>query len=192
MADRKTKPNHYPAKSCFRFRLSACLFVPFCLSGQDPCSTLVETPLQIHLFLQNKANVKMGKMTISTATLKAYAKKQRTMNTKRYPKQTQSNPISNAQPSCPACQPKHCHVAALLTKTSLRRFPRSLLSVAMGRGLSIPPLGGGLPPRRCSAEARSLFPSGIIRFYPAAARALPAASRMYFSAGSLLVSRRCL
>jgi hypothetical protein len=74
---------------------------------------------------------------------------------------------------------------------SLHRFPRSLLSAGMTQGLSIPPWGR-LPPRRCSAEAHLLFPSGIIRFYPAAARALPAASRMYFSAGSLLVSRRCL
>ena len=43
--------------------------------------------------MQNKANVKMGKRTISTATLKAYANKQRTMNNKRHSKQTQSNPI---------------------------------------------------------------------------------------------------
>jgi len=43
--------------------------------------------------MQNKANFKMGKITISTANTKAYANKQRTMNTKRYPKQTQSNPI---------------------------------------------------------------------------------------------------
>jgi len=39
----------------------------------------------------------MGNMTISTATLKAYAKKQRTMSNERYSKQTQSNPISNDQ-----------------------------------------------------------------------------------------------
>jgi hypothetical protein len=44
-------------------------------------------------FLQNKANVKMGKMNISTATVKAYANKHRTMNNEHYPKQTQSNPI---------------------------------------------------------------------------------------------------
>ena len=141
--------------------------------------------------MQNKANVKMGKMTISTARTKAYAKEQRTMNNERYSKQTQSKPISNTQTACPSCQPRDCHVAALLAMTSLHRFPRSLLSVEMPRGLSIP-LWGRLPPSRCSAEARLLFPSGVIRFYPAAARALPAASRMYFSAGSLLVSRRCL
>ena len=47
--------------------------------------------------MQNKANVKMGKMAISTARTKAYANKQRTMNNERYSKQTQSKPISNAQ-----------------------------------------------------------------------------------------------
>jgi hypothetical protein len=47
--------------------------------------------------MQNKANVKMGKMTISTATIKAYANKQRAMNNEHYSKQTQSNPISNDQ-----------------------------------------------------------------------------------------------
>jgi len=44
--------------------------------------------------MQNKPNFKMGNMTVSTATLKAYAKKQRTMSNERYSKQTQSNPIS--------------------------------------------------------------------------------------------------
>jgi len=42
--------------------------------------------------MQNKANVKMGKMTISTTTTKAYAKEQRTINNERYSKQTQTNP----------------------------------------------------------------------------------------------------
>jgi len=151
--------------------------------------------------MQNKANVKMGKMTISTATLKAYANKQRTMSNEPYSKQTQSNPISNAQTPCPACQPTDCHCPGGLAMTSLNGFPfralrfaaclRSLVSVGLTRLSSIPPWGR-LPPSRCSAEAHLLFPSGIIRFYPAAARALSAASRMYFSAGSLLVSRRCL
>jgi hypothetical protein len=49
--------------------------------------------------LQNKANVKMGKMTISTATTKAYAKKQRTMNNERYSKQSQSKPIKPNSPT---------------------------------------------------------------------------------------------
>jgi len=43
--------------------------------------------------MQNKPNFKMGKMTISTASLKAYTNKQRTMNSEHYSKQTQSNPI---------------------------------------------------------------------------------------------------
>jgi len=47
--------------------------------------------------MQNKANFKMGKMTISTALIKAYVDKQRTMSNERYPKQTQSKPISNDQ-----------------------------------------------------------------------------------------------
>jgi len=43
--------------------------------------------------MQNKANVKMGKMNISTVTTKCYVNKQRTMNHERHSKQTQSNPI---------------------------------------------------------------------------------------------------
>ena len=47
----------------------------------------------IACIMQNKANVKMGKMTISTATPKAYANEQRTMSNEHYSKQSQSNPI---------------------------------------------------------------------------------------------------
>jgi hypothetical protein len=47
--------------------------------------------------MQNKPNFKMGNINISTSMITAYAKKQRTMNTKRYSKQTQSNPISDAE-----------------------------------------------------------------------------------------------
>jgi hypothetical protein len=43
--------------------------------------------------MQNKANVKMGNINISTATLKTYANKQRTMSNERYSKQTQTKPI---------------------------------------------------------------------------------------------------
>ena len=50
-------------------------------------------------FLQNKPNFKMGKMTISTATPKAYANEQRTMNNERYSKQSQTKPISNGAPT---------------------------------------------------------------------------------------------
>jgi hypothetical protein len=53
----------------------------------------------IHGFItQNKANVKMGNINISTARTKAYANEQRTMNNEHYPKQTQSNPIFPAPP----------------------------------------------------------------------------------------------
>ena len=57
------------------------------------CSTIVENPLQIGLFLQNKANVKIGKLNISIATIKDYDKKQRIINNERYSKQSQSKPI---------------------------------------------------------------------------------------------------
>ena len=67
--------------------------------------------------MQNKANVKMGKMTISIATIKAYANKQRTMNNERHSKQTQSNPISNAQTPYPAYQPRDCRIPGGLAMT---------------------------------------------------------------------------
>ena len=51
------------------------------------------------IIAQNKPNVKMGNIIISTATLKAYANEQRTMNNERYPKQTQSNPIKGSSRS---------------------------------------------------------------------------------------------
>ena len=79
-----------------------CSFVPSCPRGPQS-------------FLQNKPNFKMGKMTISTATLKAYANEQRTMNNEHHSKQTQSKPISNAKtlcpayPVCPACHARDCH-----------------------------------------------------------------------------------
>jgi len=40
--------------------LSVCLFVPLCLSGQDPRSTLVETPLQISLFFAKQSQCQNG------------------------------------------------------------------------------------------------------------------------------------
>ena len=56
--------------------------------------------------MQNKPNVKIGKINISTAIIKAYAKKQRTMTNERYPKQTQSKPISNSQ-TLQCCEKSH-------------------------------------------------------------------------------------
>jgi len=67
------------------------LYSVFCLLS----STSVENPLQIGPFLQNKANVKIGKMNISIVTINEYDKEQRTINNERYSKQTQTKPISN-------------------------------------------------------------------------------------------------
>jgi hypothetical protein len=50
----------------------------------------------------------MGNINISTANTKAYAKEQRTMNNERYSKQTQSNPISNAQTAYFASRTSDC------------------------------------------------------------------------------------
>jgi hypothetical protein len=47
--------------------------------------------------MQNKPNVKMGNINISTVRTKAYPKEQRTMNTELDSKQTQTNPISHPQ-----------------------------------------------------------------------------------------------
>jgi hypothetical protein len=51
------------------------------------------------IIAQNKPNVKIGNINISTATLKAYANKQRTMNNEHCSKQTQSNPIKDSSRS---------------------------------------------------------------------------------------------
>jgi hypothetical protein len=47
--------------------------------------------------MQNKANVKMGNINISTVTTKCYVNEQRTMNHERHSEQTQSNPIPPTQ-----------------------------------------------------------------------------------------------
>ena len=69
-------------------------------------------------FLQNKANVKMGNINISTPRTKAYANKQRTMNNKRYSKQSQSNPILSRRspersriPTPPSCAGKESRIS---------------------------------------------------------------------------------
>jgi hypothetical protein len=49
------------------------------------------------LFMQNKANVKIGKMNIRISIIKDYDKEQRTINNERYSKQTQTKPISKAK-----------------------------------------------------------------------------------------------
>jgi len=66
--------------------------------GQNhPTSTIQHPASSIEyqessIIAQNKPNVKMGKMNTSTAIVKAYAKKQRTMSNEHCSKQTQSNP----------------------------------------------------------------------------------------------------
>ncbi|MHC4597281.1 MAG: hypothetical protein ACYS19_20340, partial [Planctomycetota bacterium] len=47
------------------------------------CSTIVENSLQINLFMQNKAKVKIGKMSISAAVIKDYSNEQQTTNNER-------------------------------------------------------------------------------------------------------------
>jgi len=66
-----------------------------------PTSTIKIYPpkAESSIIAQNKPNVKIGKMTISTAKTKTYPKEQRTMNNERYSKQTQSNPIKDSSRS---------------------------------------------------------------------------------------------
>jgi len=96
MPDTKIKPHHHPAKSSFRFPLSVCLFVPLCLSGQDPRSTLVETPLQIALFFAKQTQFQNGQYKHNYSKHKGLCQsttnnEQRTLS-KNKPKQTQSPP----------------------------------------------------------------------------------------------------
>ena len=80
--------------------LSLYFLAPSCLSGYKS-------------IMQNKPNVKMGNINISTANTKAYGKEQRTMSNERYSKQSQTKPISNAETAYPACRTKHCHLVPL-------------------------------------------------------------------------------
>jgi hypothetical protein len=72
-----------------------------------PTSTIQACPpkAESSIIAQNKPNVKMGKMTISPATTKPYLNEQQTMNNERYPKQTQSKPISNTVQWCEKSHP---------------------------------------------------------------------------------------
>ena len=117
MADGEIKGQPHTAGRFLRFPLLLGPFVPQCLCGHESImqnkpnsfedrnnATCFTTRVYAnkrpppHSKKQsqsnpNKPDVKMGKMTISTAILKAYANEQRTMNSERYSKQTQSNPI---------------------------------------------------------------------------------------------------
>jgi hypothetical protein len=62
-------------------------------------STSVEDSLQISSFMQNKANVKIGKMNVSVARIKDYRKnnEQPTTNViQNKPKQSQTKPVLSA------------------------------------------------------------------------------------------------
>jgi hypothetical protein len=74
--------------------------------------------------MQNKPNVKMGKIATSTAPIKAYVDKQRTMNNKRYSKQTQSKPISNAETG-QWCEKSHPTGLQDLLRLPDERWPRA-------------------------------------------------------------------
>jgi len=96
----QAKRSAYPGSRGIHRQTVFCLLYSIsCLLSftQIPYPT---TPLQLSSVLyksphsaQNKPNVKMGNINISTAIVKAYANKQRTMNNERCSKQTQSNPI---------------------------------------------------------------------------------------------------
>jgi len=66
-----------------------------------PTSTIQACPpkAESSIIAQNKPNVKVGNINISTVRTKAYANEQRTMNNERYSKQSQSKPISNGAPT---------------------------------------------------------------------------------------------
>jgi len=80
-----------------------------------PTSTIKACPpkAESSIIAQNKPNVKMGNINISTIRTKAYANEQRTMSNEHYPKQTQSKPISNPEAAYPASPTKHYHVVLL-------------------------------------------------------------------------------
>ncbi len=115
MADRKIKGQPHTAGRFLRFPLLLGPFVPQCLCGRQSIT-------------QNKPKCKIGKMTISIVTTKAYANEQRTMNSERYSKQSQSNPIP--PPPNPHFSPEnesliHTSLAPLCSYallSSVRRF----------------------------------------------------------------------
>jgi len=82
-----TIPQSHPAL----FTCSTCRFP---LPALYTCR---ESSTNRPLFSQNKANFKIGKMTISTVATRPYPNEQRTISNGRLSKQTQSNPISNAE-----------------------------------------------------------------------------------------------
>jgi len=64
------------------------------------------------LFMQNKPNVKIGKMTISPAKTRPYLNEQQTTNNERCSKQTQTNPNK------PNSLKAHQHPASVISRPS--------------------------------------------------------------------------
>ena len=119
--------------SCFVFRIFSSLYLLLSPAGALHLSSLLYKSAS---FLQNKPNFKMGNMTISTATLRAYAKEQRTMNNEHYSKQTQSKPISNAVEWCEKSHPTGLAGREIATHSTTLRA--GFLAMTIGRAV---PLG---------------------------------------------------
>jgi hypothetical protein len=114
-------------------------------------STSIERALQIGLYLQNKPNIRIGKMNVSAAKIKDYHNEQPTINNEPHSKQTQTKPISS-QPkmsankvltedyeSQPACGSKSNQTQFQSQKMPLGMTissprPRTLTSVETGAG----------------------------------------------------------
>ena len=80
--------------------LRVCPTIPFFLYNSFiPCtlrcnrSTFVESPLQIHLFMQNEPNFQKPKINLTHYSINDYKQKHLSRCRKNKPKQTQTNPI---------------------------------------------------------------------------------------------------
>jgi hypothetical protein len=93
MENEGTTKTPIPTRSGFR-NFALCILIFALPNPLSLCSFVSQWLCGYKSIMQNKPNVKMGKMTISTARTKAYAKEQRTMSNERYSKQSQSNPMS--------------------------------------------------------------------------------------------------
>ena len=98
-------------------------------------STTVENSLQIGLFMQNKANVKIGKYSVSMEAIKDYNNKQRTINNERHSKQSQFKPNPSALLTCGGartCFKRGGHAALLSADKKHCIFKLNLLKWTLG------------------------------------------------------------
>jgi hypothetical protein len=114
MADREIKGQHHPPKSFLKSSLSLYFFVPSCLSGQDPRSTLVETPLQIHLFSAKQSQCQNGQYKHKYSKNKGLC--QRTTNNEQRTS-SKTNPIHHGEAGFHPCPNRHTY------PNSAPRFP---------------------------------------------------------------------